>query len=84
MASVQFELALPEQLAGEAEALGLLKPEVLERLLREEIQRRRVGQLFDAADRMAALAESPLTTAEIEAEIQAARTERRAARARGA
>jgi hypothetical protein len=40
--------------------------------------------LFDAADQLAALAEPPLTTAEVEAEIQAARTERRAARAGGA
>ena len=84
MATVEFELVLPDQLAQEVEALGLLKPEALERLLREEIQRRRVGQLFDAADRLAALAEPPLNTAEVEAEIQAARTESQAARARGA
>jgi hypothetical protein len=84
MGTVEFKLALPDQLAREAEALGLLEPEALERLFREEIRRRRVGQLFDATDRLAALPEQPLTTAEVEAEIQAARTEKRAARARGA
>jgi hypothetical protein len=84
MGTIEFKLTLPDQLAREAETLGLLKPEALERLLREEIRRRQVGQLFEAADRLAACAEPPLTTAEVEAEIQAARTERRAARARGA
>jgi hypothetical protein len=37
--------------------------------------------LFEAADRLAAL--PPLTEAEVEAEIQAARAERRTARASG-
>jgi hypothetical protein len=84
MGTVEFKFALPDQLAREAEALGLLKPEALEHLLREEIRRRRVGQLFQAADQLAALAEPPLTAAEVEAEIHAARTEGRAAHARGA
>ena len=84
MGTIEFKLTLPEQLAREADALGLLKPDAMERLLRAEIDRRRVGQLFDAADRLAALSESELTAAEVEAEIQAARIERRAARARGA
>ena len=46
-----------------------------------EVKRRRVTQLFDAADRLAAL--PPLTETEVEAEIQAARAERRVARASG-
>jgi hypothetical protein len=83
MGTVEFQLTLPDELAREAEALGLLKPEALERLLREEIRRCRIGQLFDAADRLATLAESPLTTAEVEAEIQAVRSGRRTSRARG-
>ena len=84
MGIVEFKLALPDDLARDAEALGLLQPEELERLFREEIRRRRIGPLFDAADRLAALAEPPLTMTEIEAEIQAARSERQAARARDA
>ena len=80
---VEFELKLrlPDSLVREAEASGLLTPQGLEALLREEVQRRRVTQLFEAADRLAAL--PPLTEAEVEAEIQAARTERRSARASG-
>ena len=48
---------------------------------REEVQRWCVDQLFQAADRLAAL--PPLTETEIEAEIQAARDERRSSRASG-
>ena len=81
--TVQLELTLtlPDSLAREAEASGLLTPEGLEALLRAEVQRRRVVQLFEATDRLATL--SPLTEAEVEAEIQAARAERRATRASG-
>ncbi len=69
-------LTLPDNLAREAEAGGLLKPEFIASLLRAEIRRRRVNKLFAAADRLAGLDE-PLTDAEIEAEIVASRRERR-------
>lgn len=75
---LELKLKLPGSLVREAKARGLLTPEGLEVLLREEVQRRRVTQLFEAADRLAGL--SPLTEAEVEAEIQAARAERRASR----
>jgi len=74
----EIRLALPDGLAREAQASGLLEPATLERLLRDEIRRRRVNQLFEAADRLAALDIPPLTETEVEAEIQAARTARRA------
>ena len=72
----EIRLALPDSLAREAQASGLLEPATLEQLLRDEIRRRRVNQLFEAADRLAALNAPLLTEAEIEAEIQAARTAR--------
>jgi hypothetical protein len=72
---VQLDLKLPDSLAREAQAAGLLTPQAIEQLLREEI-RRRVGQLFDAADRLSALDAPPLTEAEVEVEIQAAREAR--------
>ena len=70
-------LTLPDNLAREAEANGLLRPEFIASLLRTEIRRRRVNKLFAAADRLADLDE-PITNAEIEAEIAASRRERRA------
>jgi hypothetical protein len=76
---LEIKLRLPDSLVREAKASGLLTSQALENLLREEVQRRRLGQLFEAADRLAAL--PPLTEAEVEAEIQAARAEKRSSRA---
>ncbi len=73
---LELKLTLPDSLVREAKSRGLLTPQGLEALLREEVQRRRVTQLFEAADRFSAL--PPLTEAEVEAEIQAARGEKRA------
>ena len=79
MTQLELKLKLSDSLAREAEAAGLLTPEAIERLVRKEIRRRRVDGLFEAADRLAALDVPPLTEAEVEAEIQAARAERHAA-----
>ena len=80
MTTLELQLVLPDSVAHEAEANGLLNSAAIEALLRAELRRRRVDQLFDAADRLAAL-NMPLTEAEIEAEIQAARKARRATHA---
>lgn len=74
-------LTLPDTIAREAAARGVLTSETLESLITAEVQRRRVEQFFVAADRLATLPMPPLTEAEVEAEIQAVRSERRAARA---
>lgn len=42
MVTVDFKISLPEKLRQEAEKAGLLPPKALERLLRDEIRRRRV------------------------------------------
>jgi hypothetical protein len=76
MSQRTITLVLPETLADEAEASGLLKPQAIEALLREELRRRRIARLFQAADQLAILAMPPLTGAEVEAEIQAARKAR--------
>jgi hypothetical protein len=72
MATVDFKLSLPDQLLKEAEEAGLLSPESIERLLREEI-RRRVDNFFAAADRLAALDLPILSDEEIAQEIRLAR-----------
>ena len=77
-----IKLTLPDGLAREAEAKGLLTPDALERLLRDELRRRRVNQLFEASDRLAEISGPPPTEEEVEAEIQAARKARRATNAR--
>jgi hypothetical protein len=82
LVQLELTLTLPASLAREAEAYGLLTSLMIETLLHVEVQRRRVAHVFAAADRLAALSLAPLTDAEVEAEIHAARAERRAARAR--
>jgi hypothetical protein len=76
MAELEIKLDLPEALAREAEASGLLTPESIESLLRAEIDRRRINKLFDAADRLAALDMPRLSQSEVEAEIRAVREQR--------
>ena len=75
MSSVEIKLNLPDHLAREAETNGLLRDEAIEALLRGEIRRRRINNLFDAADRLVEL-DAPLTEAEVEAEIAAVRVSR--------
>ncbi len=72
----EITFTLPDNLAQEAKANGLLKPEFIASMLRAEIRRRRVNKLFAAADRLADSNEPP-TEAEIAAEIAAAREEKR-------
>lgn len=73
-------LSLPDTLAREARDAGLLTPEALEAMLRERLRTQRVDELFTAMDNMAALPGAPMTEEEIQAEIEAARAERRARR----
>ena len=73
MNTLDFKLSLPNQLRKEAEAAGLLSPKAIERLLREEIRRRRVDNLFAAADRLSALYMPTLTDDEIMQEIRKTR-----------
>lgn len=84
MAQVEFKVLLPDSLAREAEANGLLTPETIEALLRNELHRRKsITRLFDAADRLAGLDLPPLTDAELEVEIEAVRDARRSPDASG-
>jgi hypothetical protein len=69
---MELRLNLSETVAREAKAQDLLNSEAIETFLREELRRRRVEQLFAAADRLAVL-DIPVDVDEVETEIQAAR-----------
>lgn len=71
-----LEITLPDSLAKEAKAAGLLAPEALETMLREAMRKRAVDRLFQAMDRMAQADVPPMTEAEIQAEIDAVRAVR--------
>jgi hypothetical protein len=75
---LELKLDLPEAVAKEAKSRGLLESRALEQMLRAELKRGRVDQLFAAADRLAAQPGDALSEAEVEAEIEAARARRQA------
>jgi len=80
MTTVQVKLELPDPLAKEAQAAGLLAPEQLVRMLREALRAKRIEKLAAAREVLAANPLPPMTTEEIQAEIDAYRAEvRRAA-----
>ena len=79
----EITLTLPDDLAEEAEASGLLTLDTLEQISRDEIKRRKTDRLFDIMDRLAVADKGELTEADVAAEIHAYRAEKRADRAGG-
>ena len=76
----KVQINLPDQLAQEAQNAGLLTPERLERMLREQLKVRKTDELFAAMDRMAAVDEPTMTPEEIAKELHAMRAARRPSR----
>jgi hypothetical protein len=77
MSIVEYTVQLPESLSREAEAAGIKMPGAVENLLREELRRRQAKEFMDLADRLTGTDAPPMTPDEIEAEIEAARNDRR-------
>ena len=76
MTKIQIEL--PDDTAQAARDAGLLTPEALERLLTEALRRKQAADsLLSIADRVAAAGIEPMSMEEINAEVKAARAERR-------
>lgn len=82
--SVTVQLDLPESMAAEARARGLLDPKrvagLIARELRAEQDRR---NFFEIVREIRAQPSEPMTLGEIQAEVDAVRTERRAREGRG-
>jgi hypothetical protein len=78
MTSFQVNLDLPDRLAREAQAAGLLTPKALSRLLKEAMQRRAAQTLLAGAARATAAGSKPLSMKEIQAEVNSVRQARRA------
>ena len=77
MATVQ--ITLPDALAQEASIAGLLQPEKIERMLREQLRADRITRLKVARGQLAAEPLPPMTAEEIGLEIAAYRSEQRRA-----
>ena len=54
MTTLELKLSLPDQLAKEARAAGLLTPEEIERLVREALRARRAEHLDKIREQLAA------------------------------
>jgi len=74
----RLTIDLPDNLIEQAEDAGLLSPEAIEAMLREQLKKRHVNELFDAADRLAAVDMPPMSEEDVQAEVDAVRAERRA------
>lgn len=78
MTTLEVKLDLPDRLAREAQAAGLLTPKALRELLKDAMQRRAARALLAGAARAAKTGSKPLSMKEIQAEVNAVRRERRA------
>lgn len=81
MTTIDIKLQLPDEVAQEAAAQGLLTAATVEQLIRAELKRRKTEQLFAIMDRLADADKGTLTEQDIDAEINAYRAERRGGRA---
>jgi parvulin-like peptidyl-prolyl isomerase len=76
MTTIQIEL--PDATAQAARAAGLLTPQALDRLLTDALKRQEAADsLLSIADRVAAAGIEPISMEEINAEVKAARAQRR-------
>ena len=76
MTTIQIDL--PDAMAQAAQAAGLLTPQALERLLADALKRQQAADsLLTIADRVAAAGVEPMSMEDINAEVKAARAQRR-------
>lgn len=80
MTTIQIEL--PDPLAREASAAGLLTPTKLEQILREQLREQRIAGLDAIRATLDADPLPPMTPGEIQAEIDAWRADQRSAAGR--
>ena len=76
MTKIQIEVA--DATAQAAQAAGLLTPQAMERLLTNALRKQQAADyLLAIADELAAAGIAPMTDEEIQAEVNAARAERK-------
>jgi predicted TIM-barrel enzyme len=79
MTRLNVEIVLPDALAEQARDAGLLEPIAVEAMVRKALLARRVETLADARNTLADAPLPPMTAEEIQAEIDAYRSEARRA-----
>lgn len=79
MTTLEIKLTLPDKVANDAQAAGLLTSEAIEVLIAEALSRKSFSEPRSVADRVEAAGIKPMSMEEINAEIEAYRAERRRA-----
>ncbi|MEY4764787.1 MAG: hypothetical protein RI907_1460 [Pseudomonadota bacterium] len=77
MTTLEVKLDLPDRLAREALAAGLLTPKALREMVKDAMQRRAAQALMAGAQRASTAGSKPLSMKEIQAEVNAVRRERK-------
>jgi hypothetical protein len=77
MTTLELKLNLPDRLAREAQAAGLLTPEALSGLLKDAMRRRAAQALLAGAKRASGVGSKTLSMDEIQSEVNAVRRVRR-------
>lgn len=79
MTTLELTLNLPDRLAREAQAAGLLTPEALSDLLKDAMRRRAAQALLAGAQRASESGSKPLSMKDIQTEVTAVRRARKSA-----
>jgi len=82
MTELELKLTLPDRIASQAKAAGLLTSESIERLVRDAIRKAAAQRLIEYGKRLREPGGIDLTEAELESGLKAVRAELREARAR--
>lgn len=82
MTQLKLKLSLPDQIANQAKAAGLLTSESIERLVREAIRKAAAQHLIEYGRRLREPGGPDITEAELESELKAVRAGLREAGAR--
>ncbi|MEQ1591794.1 MAG: hypothetical protein ABL892_05330 [Thiobacillaceae bacterium] len=77
MTTLQVKLDLPDRLAREAQAAGLLTPKALTQLLRDAMRKQAAHTLLAGAARASGTGSKPLSMKKIQAEVNAVRRARK-------
>ena len=82
MTELELKLSLPDQIASQAKAAGLLTSEAIERLVREAIRKAAAQRLIEVGRRIRESEGPEITEADLESELKAVRAEAPAHRLR--
>jgi len=77
MTRLELQVDLPDQLARDAQAAGLLTSSALRGLLRDAMQRHAAQSLLAGAKRASDAGSKPLSMRQIQAEVNAVRRDKR-------